>query len=64
MIECKIKVTLGSFILDANFKIPGEGITVIYGSSGSGKTTLLRAIAGLEKNQDGFLKVGNLIWQD
>ena len=64
MIECKIKVTLDSFILDANFKIPGEGITVIYGSSGSGKTTLLRAIAGLEKNQNGFLKVGNLIWQD
>ena len=64
MIECKIKVTLGSFILDTNFKIPGDGITVIYGPSGSGKTTLLRAIAGLEKNQDGFLKVGNLIWQD
>ncbi len=37
MIECKIKVTLDSFILDANFKIPGEGITVIYGSSGSVK---------------------------
>jgi len=64
MIECKIKVTLGSFILNANFKIPDQGVTVIYGSSGSGKTTLLRAIAGLEESKDGYLKLGNLIWQD
>ncbi|MDC0981645.1 molybdenum ABC transporter ATP-binding protein, partial [Candidatus Pseudothioglobus singularis] len=38
-------------------------ITVVFGPSGSGKTTLLRAIAGLEKSDDGFLKIGDSVWQ-
>ena len=63
MIECKIKIQLESFMLDANFSIPDRGITVVFGPSGSGKTTLLRAIAGLEKSDDGFLKIGNSVWQ-
>ena len=63
MIECKIKVQLGSFMLDANFSIPDRGITVVFGPSGSGKTTLLRAIAGLEKSDKGFLKIGDSVWQ-
>jgi len=36
---------------------------VLVGPSGCGKTTLLRAIAGLECHRDGFLKVGDMIWQ-
>ena len=63
MIECKIKVQFESFMLDANFSIPDRGITVVFGPSGSGKTTLLRAIAGLEKSDDGFLKIGDSVWQ-
>ena len=63
MIECKIKVQLESFTLDANFSIPDRGITVVFGPSGSGKTTLLRALAGLEKSDDGFLKIGDSVWQ-
>ena len=63
MIECKIKVQLESFMLDANFSIPDRGITVVFGPSGSGKTTLLRAIAGLEKSNKGFLKIGDSVWQ-
>ena len=63
MIECKIKIHLESFMLDANFSIPDRGITVVFGPSGSGKTTLLRAIAGLEKSDKGFLKIGDLVWQ-
>ena len=63
MIECKIKVQLESFMLDANFSIPDRGITVVFGPSGSGKTTLLRAIAGLEKSDNGFLKIGDSVWQ-
>ena len=63
MIECKIKVQLESFMLDANFSIPDRGITVVFGPSGSGKTTLLRAIAGIEKSDDGFLKIGDSVWQ-
>ena len=63
MIECNIKIQLESFMLDANFSIPDRGITVVFGPSGSGKTTLLRAIAGLEKSDDGFLKIGDSVWQ-
>ena len=63
MIECKIKIQLESFMLDANFSIPDRGITVVFGPSGSGKTTLLRAIAGLEKSDGGFLKIGDSVWQ-
>ena len=63
MIECKIKIQLESFMLDANFSIPDRGITVVFGPSGSGKTTLLRAIAGIEKSDDGFLKIGDSVWQ-
>ena len=50
-------------MLDANFSIPDRGITVVFGPSGSGKTTLLRAIAGLEKSDKGFLKIGDSVWQ-
>ena len=63
MIECNIKIQLESFMLDANFSIPDRGITVVFGPSGSGKTTLLRAIAGLEKSDKGFLKIGDSVWQ-
>ena len=63
MIACKIKIQLESFMLDANFSIPDRGITVVFGPSGSGKTTLLRAIAGLEKSDKGFLKIGDSVWQ-
>ena len=63
MIECKIKIHLENFMLNANFSIPDRGITVVFGPSGSGKTTLLRAIAGLEKSDKGFLKIGDSVWQ-
>ena len=63
MIECQIKIHLENFMLNANFSIPDRGITVVFGPSGSGKTTLLRAIAGLEKSDKGFLKIGDSVWQ-
>ena len=64
MIECQLKIKQGDFILDVDFCTPTKGVTVVFGPSGSGKTTLLRALAGLEKGDDGFLKVGDSIWQD
>jgi len=63
MIECNIKIKLDTFSLDAKFSVPDKGITVVFGASGSGKTTLLRAIAGLEKGDSGYLKVGDSVWQ-
>ena len=64
MIECQLKIKQGRFTLDVEFCAPAKGVTVVFGSSGCGKTTLLRALAGLEKSDDGFLKVGDSIWQD
>jgi molybdate transport system ATP-binding protein len=54
----------GSFELDVDINIPGQGITAIFGESGSGKTSLLRCIAGLEKTAVGCLNVNTERWQN
>lgn len=53
-----------NFTLDVDLKIPSRGVTALFGPSGCGKTTLLRAIAGLEKSKDGYLRINEQIWQD
>ena len=63
MIEVSLSGPRGAFHLDAAFKVPAEGITVIRGPSGSGKTSLLRAIAGLER-MTGHVSIANEAWQD
>jgi molybdate transport system ATP-binding protein len=52
------------FTLNAQFDIPGRGVTALFGPSGSGKTTLLRCIAGLERAEEGQLHVDGVAWQD
>lgn len=51
------------FTLEADIKVPGEGITVLFGPSGCGKTTVLRCVAGLER-AEGLVRIGNEVWQD
>jgi molybdate transport system ATP-binding protein len=63
-IEARFRIDQGGFRLDLDLQIPSQGVTSLYGPSGCGKTTLLRAIAGLERHPDGFLKVGGTVWQD
>ena len=63
-IEAKFFINRGDFILDVDLSIPSRGVTGLFGPSGCGKTTLLRAVAGLERHPDGFLKVGDMTWQD
>jgi molybdate transport system ATP-binding protein len=60
----QIKMSRSAFKLDVDLQLPGQGITAIFGPSGSGKTTLLRAVAGLEKNQQGRIQIGANVWQD
>ena len=52
------------FTLDIDTEAPGTGVTAVFGDSGSGKTSLLRCIAGLTRPQQGYIKVGDEIWQD
>ncbi|WOO39709.1 molybdenum ABC transporter ATP-binding protein [Rubellicoccus peritrichatus] len=63
-IEAKFLIKKGDFTLDVDLSVPSKGITTLFGPSGCGKTTLLRAIAGLDRHRGGFLKVGDLTWQN
>ena len=62
-IEARFRIDRGDFSLDVDLEMPGRGVTAIFGASGCGKTTLLRAIAGLEHTSNGYLKVGESLWQ-
>lgn len=63
-IEARFRIPKSEFVLDVDLVLPGRGVTAVFGPSGSGKTTFLRAVAGLEHCTDGFLKVGDMPWQD
>ncbi len=63
-IEARFCVDRPGFRLEADLQIPSSGVTSFFGPSGCGKTTLLRAIAGLEHHANGYLRVGDNIWQD
>jgi molybdate transport system ATP-binding protein len=63
MIHLQINIARSAFLLNLDIQLPEQGITAIFGPSGSGKTTLLRAVAGLEKNPQGLIQIGENIWQ-
>lgn len=63
-IEARFHIDRGDFSLDVDLVVPARGVTALFGSSGCGKTTLLRAMAGLEYGNDGYLRVGEDVWQD
>jgi molybdate transport system ATP-binding protein len=50
----------------AHLRQPATGFTVtaLYGPSGCGKTTILRALAGLERPQQGSILFGSEVWLD
>lgn len=52
------------FHLSVNARLPGRGVSAIFGHSGCGKSTLLRCIAGLEPLQNAYLKVNQHVWED
>ncbi|XDF33866.1 molybdenum ABC transporter ATP-binding protein [Paracidovorax avenae] len=53
----------GRFTLEADLRLPGQGIIAVFGPSGCGKTSLLRAMAGLERGA-GRVAVPGEVWQD
>ncbi|MFC6299539.1 molybdenum ABC transporter ATP-binding protein [Pseudomonas sp. CCM 7893] len=64
MIEVRLQLKYSGFALDVDLQLPGRGVTALYGHSGSGKTTCLRCIAGLERADDGFIRINDEVWQD
>jgi molybdate transport system ATP-binding protein len=63
-IQARFRFNLDDFLLDVDLDLPERGVTSLFGPSGCGKTSLLRAIAGLDRHDDGYLKFGDLLWQD
>lgn len=48
----------------AELSLAEDCVTVLFGPSGSGKTTILRAIAGLDRPDDGRIQLDNTTWFD
>lgn len=62
-IEVRLQNDLGEFNLDVSFEAPARGITALFGHSGSGKTSVLRAVAGLQRAEQGLVRINGDIWQ-
>jgi len=63
-LEKRLKGSEGDFSLDVDMNIPEGSFITIFGRSGVGKTTILRMIAGLEKPDKGFIKIGESVYYD
>ena len=60
----RLRLPRGSFSLEVDLELPGQGISVLFGASGSGKTSILRCVAGLERAQDALIEIAGETWQD
>ena len=58
MLDVSIHKRLPDFTLDLTFRA-GDEILVLFGPSGSGKTMTLRVIAGLERPDDGEIRLND-----
>ncbi|WP_231852651.1 molybdenum ABC transporter ATP-binding protein [Bordetella petrii] len=63
-IEARLRVNYAEFSLELDLRLPGRGVTALYGHSGSGKTTCLRGVAGLTPVAQGYLRVNGEVWLD
>ncbi len=54
----------GIFHLNVRATIEKNGIAVLSGPSGAGKTTILRLLAGLDRPDDGTIRVDGEVWFD
>ncbi|MAM58864.1 MAG: molybdenum ABC transporter ATP-binding protein [Salinicola sp.] len=63
-LECRLRKRLGTFDLDIALTVPASGVTALFGESGSGKTSLLRLIAGLDRPDGGYVRLGERMLSD
>ncbi len=52
------------FLIDVKAALPTGKIIGIFGPSGAGKSSLLRLLSGLEKADNGFIKINDKLWSD
>ncbi len=62
-LQANLALEFPGFELAVDLRLPGRGVTALFGHSGSGKTTLLRCLAGLERAR-GRVSINGEIWQD
>lgn len=63
-LQLRFRLRRRDFTLDVDLRLPGRGITALFGPSGAGKTTCLRCVAGLERPEEARLVVHGDTWQD
>jgi molybdate transport system ATP-binding protein len=63
-IHARFRLAHPGFVLDVDLRLPGRGVTALFGHSGSGKTSCLRCVAGLERAGEARLEVNGELWQD
>jgi len=63
-IHARFRVEHPEFALDVDLRLPGRGVSALFGHSGSGKTSCLRCFAGLDRPLEGYLQVNGELWQD
>ncbi|MGE4292843.1 MAG: ATP-binding cassette domain-containing protein [Desulfovibrio sp.] len=63
-LEVTLRKKLPHFELDVELACPSGCLTAIVGPSGAGKTTLVRLIAGLERPDQGRIRLNDAVWVD
>lgn len=63
-LTAQFDVDRAGFRLHVDLDLPASGVTAVFGPSGAGKTTLLRCVSGLERSPNGFVRLGDEVWQD
>ncbi|EOS96394.1 molybdenum ABC transporter ATP-binding protein ModC [Erwinia tracheiphila] len=64
MLELNFTQRLGNHRLNIHARLPGKGITAIFGVSGAGKTSLINAIGGLSQPQEGRIVLNGRLLSD
>ena len=60
MIDVDIRLALGSFVLDAQFRSAAP-VSALFGRSGAGKSTIVKAVGGLLTPQSGRIALGDTV---
>ena len=64
MLELDFSQLLGGCQLEVQTRLPGRGITAVFGVSGAGKTSLINAIGGLTRPQRGRIVLNDRVLSD